>query len=388
MKVVFISSNYFPRTGGPASVVPELANALSKKMNVSVVAFRENGVLNYERESFELFRGPSFYWPDFSSSLSVVIRTALLCIYSRFIAAKKNPSIIHAHDSHISAVAALFCKLTSFNKKVIVKYSGDSVFEFSCLKENKAKSIEDLFKQKSLKQAFLKFFQKIIFLYADVVHVQNEYQKKVLLDNYSIPKEKVFVLPNPVDLSKFKQFNQKIKKKKIILMISRLVPWKGHETMLSALLLVRKKIRGAKLVIAGDGSKNYVQKLKSICKKEKLDESVIFLGKVSRKDLPLLYNEASVFVQPSLYEPFGLSVLEALACNTPIVASNTGGLPELLNYGKEGFLFECGNKKQLAELIIKSFNSKKTRTNLSDYNIESVSAQLYKKYKQILHPKK
>ncbi|KKI00370.1 hypothetical protein EO95_13930 [Methanosarcina sp. 1.H.T.1A.1] len=80
-----------------------------------------------------------------------------------------------------------------------------------------------------------------------------------------------------------------------------------------------------------------------------LQNDVIFTGYVPDEDLPALYNAADLFVYPSLYEGFGLPPLEAMACGTPVIVSNTSSLPEVL--GDAGCLFDPLNPAELANSI-------------------------------------
>ena len=81
-----------------------------------------------------------------------------------------------------------------------------------------------------------------------------------------------------------------------------------------------------------------------------LGERIIFLDFVSETDLPLLYNAASVFVYPSLYEGFGLPLLEAMACGVPVITSNKSSLPEIA--GEAGILVNPEDAGEMREAII------------------------------------
>jgi glycosyltransferase involved in cell wall biosynthesis len=80
-----------------------------------------------------------------------------------------------------------------------------------------------------------------------------------------------------------------------------------------------------------------------------LEEEVFFPGYIPREELPLWYNAADIFVYPSLYEGFGLPVLEAMACGTPVVASNTSSLPEVV--GESGLLVDPADAEGMAEAM-------------------------------------
>jgi alpha-1,3-rhamnosyl/mannosyltransferase len=104
---------------------------------------------------------------------------------------------------------------------------------------------------------------------------------------------------------------------------------KPHKNLVFLLQVFSEVETEAKLVLAGREDPRYRQARKEA---ERLDlrERVVFLGEVADRDLPMLYNGAELFVFPSLYEGFGLPVLEAMACGTPVICSSTSSLPEIV----------------------------------------------------------
>jgi glycosyltransferase involved in cell wall biosynthesis len=104
---------------------------------------------------------------------------------------------------------------------------------------------------------------------------------------------------------------------------------KPHKNLVFLLQVFSQLKTEVTLVLAGKEDPRYPQAREEA---ERLDlgDSVVFLGEVADRDLPMLYNGAELFVFPSLYEGFGLPVLEAMACGTPVVCSNTSSLPEIV----------------------------------------------------------
>lgn len=116
-----------------------------------------------------------------------------------------------------------------------------------------------------------------------------------------------------------------------ILTVGTLEPRKNHVGLLQAYSLLKRR-HLPQLVIAGDKGWLYEGIFQEV-ERLGLEERVLFLGYVPEEDLPALYNLADLFVYPSLYEGFGLPPLEAMACGTPVVVSDTSSLPEVVGDG-------------------------------------------------------
>jgi len=174
-------------------------------------------------------------------------------------------------------------------------------------------------------------------------------------------KNKIEVIPNGVDLNVFTPniSGQEIRQKyqiddneSILLFVGRLTFYKGVEYVLQALSIIKKKINNVRLIIVGKG---YLEKqLKALCASLGIEKSVIFAGRVSDNMLPKYYAAADVFVLPStsIAEGFGIVLLEAMASGKPVVASNVGGIPEVIIDGSSGILVPPRETKDLAESVI------------------------------------
>lgn len=167
----------------------------------------------------------------------------------------------------------------------------------------------------------------------------SEYSKQDLIDTYHIPEEKIVVTYNSIDESfrlledqgKIAQMKEKYKiAGDYILAVGNLQPRKNIVRLLEAyknLRLENKNIT-EKLVIVGKKAWLYTDIFQKIADFAYIDD-VIITGYVPQEDLPVLYNGAKIFVYPSLFEGFGLPVLEAMACGAPVVTSNVSSLPEV-----------------------------------------------------------
>jgi len=176
-------------------------------------------------------------------------------------------------------------------------------------------------------------------------------------------EKKIVVVPNGVDVERFasteKDTPPYLSEKPIILYVGRLAYRKGLQVLVSAMPFVLKEFPYAKLLIVGEGYMKCLVRM--LIKSLDLDGKVKLLGFIPDEKLPDLYGLSSLFVLPSLYcESFGITLLEAMASGKPVVASNVGGIPEVVRDGITGLLFRRGDAYDLACNIIKV---------LSDHNL-------------------
>lgn len=203
---------------------------------------------------------------------------------------------------------------------------------------------------------------------------RNEYDISVRLKLCS--SNKVIIIPNGIDTEKFNSTPmEKIDSRKLlgigenecfILSIGRMTAEKGHHVLVDAFRKLIPSIKfNVKLGIVGEGSsKNEIQN-----ENEDLVESgkLVLYGK--DMDIRKYLSAANIFVLPSLYEGFGIAILEAMAIGLPIIASNVGGIPDLVENNVNGYLVEPGNSINLCECIKKLAVSSDIRNRMGHENI-------------------
>jgi len=136
--------------------------------------------------------------------------------------------------------------------------------------------------------------------------------------------------------------------------IGRLRPEKGHRILFQALHNIRDKIPELVLVVSGTGTLH--QELKDLARQLHISERVKFLG--FRNDIPDILGSLDLFVMPSLSEGLGTAALEAAAAQLPIIASNVGGIPDIIEDGKTGLLVPPSNPGALAQAIRFCYNNR------------------------------
>lgn len=136
-----------------------------------------------------------------------------------------------------------------------------------------------------------------------------------------------------------------------ILTVARLHKYKGLEYLIEAMKLLQDQMSEARLYILGKGPEE--ENLKTLVKKLGLVGTVEFIREaIPNYEMPSLYGECDIYVQPSIIEPYGIAVLEAMACGKPVVGTKVGGMLDTIKNGATGFLVEPGNAEEIADRIM------------------------------------
>ena len=210
---------------------------------------------------------------------------------------------------------------------------------------------------------------------ADKIITVSESSKKDIIKFLSVDEAKIEVVYNGVEYDKFNKSYSEDEKSKIrvkytlpknyILYMGTLEPRKNIESIIEAFSLFKKENtvsnQNIKLVIAG--KKGWLfENIFKLVNKLSLKDDVIFTDYIDENDKSIIYNMASLFVFPSLYEGFGIPVLEAMASSVPVITSNVSSLPEVA--GDAAILVEPKDIKSIAKYMDKVLADKELRNNL------------------------
>lgn len=198
------------------------------------------------------------------------------------------------------------------------------------------------------KRIFLPF-EKRTYRLADRIICDCEDTKRVLLERYDIPEEKMVVITCAVDSRTFFFSNQQ-KSPHSILYLGRIDKRKGIEFLIRSMPYVVRQIPDVRLLVGGKGC--CLEKMKSLVTRLGLERNVTFLGFIPDDQLNSLFNKAQCVVVPSIFEGFGMTVIEALAAGTRVVGTNVDGIRSTLTSGEYGPLVPYGDRRALADAII------------------------------------
>jgi len=229
---------------------------------------------------------------------------------------------------------------------------------------------------------------------------------------YGASPDKIDIVPPGVDLNRFRPIDPREARVKIgvppddnmILFVGRLQPLKGIDTLVRALALVRQREPAlAKNVcvsiIGGDADPNSdveqqeLEKLRKLQAELNIEDLVTFLGGKDQDTLVYYYTAAKMVVMPSHYESFGMVAIEAMACGTPVIASDVGGLSFSIEDGFNGYLIPGRDPKALADKIILLLKyptlreqlSEQARTWVTRYSWANIADEILEVFERALH---
>ncbi len=225
-------------------------------------------------------------------------------------------------------------------------------------------------------------------------------ERKDLYKYFNFSPERVGVVPGGVNFELFRPINKRRARERcgfdsdgpILLYVGRFAPLKGLTRLLKSMVCF-KGTKNIRLIIVGGNGFNSteVRYLIEISKKCGVQDMVTFSGRVEQNILPYFYSAADLLVLPSRYESFGLVALEALACGTPVVATQVGGMKNIIKQGETGFLVANGSPSSLAKGVEtflshpKVMSSPAMRDSIRKYSWANIATKVVDEYLILLN---
>lgn len=179
------------------------------------------------------------------------------------------------------------------------------------------------------------------------------------------------VIPNIIDLETFSPALQPPAATVFTLVITRnLESIYGLDTAIHALALAREQVPGMQLKIAGSGPQ--AAELKQLVEQLGLADRVTFLGRLERPEVVALYHSAHAMLNPSRVDNMPNSVLEALACGLPVISTNVGGVPYIVQDGETALLVPPDDPRQMAQALVRVYSDRALRARLSERGCREV----------------
>lgn len=230
------------------------------------------------------------------------------------------------------------------------------------------------------------------------VIVCSNFMKQEVKNLFQLPDDKVLEIANGVneenyraDYSKAFRQNYASPDEQIILYVGRIVREKGIQVLIQSIPEILQRNPASKFVIAGKGP--YLDSLKAQADYLGISNRVYFTGFISDEERNKLYRCADLAVFPSLYEPFGIVALEAMATMTPVIVSAVGGLVEFVEDGENGLTVPPNDPPRLAQAILQLLNKQNTARRLANngyrlvkekYSWKQIARKTVKVYQEVL----
>jgi glycosyltransferase involved in cell wall biosynthesis len=347
MRVVMLSNSFPPEIGGIQEHVSNLAQTLARQGHqLKVVTVRRNKSERV-RDTFaglDVTRVPQLNLPKTLTTQYLASTTALL-IAMRL---RGQADVVHYHTFWPDAFTAFVV-----NKFVPTVYTAH---------ESRFLLMAEQPKSRRWLKLALRPFQGILAPSTELLEVTRQ---------LGVSSEKSAFIANAVDASKFRPgvTGETVRARYgipldhcLILCPRRLVPKNGLEFLIESIPSIRRRFSDVSVLIAGDGPER--ERLEARVRELGLHESVIFAGNQDNDDLPEFYAAADIVAIPSLKEATSIAGLEAMASACAVVATNVGGLPEIIEDGVSGLLVPPRDPEALALAIMRLIETPELRKQL------------------------
>lgn len=351
MRILHVNPFFHPYLGGTENYMFELCKRLSRKNSVSIITSRlpgtnreevVEGTKVYRMRSIILKKLPAFLPPPYSIPFFFPHHFFKVC-------EKEKPDIIHLHNRFFLSFASSAIWKKFLNKPLFLTLHNARTVGIGKEIDRAGQLFDNLIGNRVMRRA-------------DRIIANSKWTLEVTVPK-DYPRERTEVIFNGVDTKKFKKIKTDLKDELgcefLATTVCRLIPQKGVEYLIEAVKEIKHDF---KVVVIGRGPK--LGGLKALANKSGVGERVIFVTQfIPTRKLIEYYSASDFFILPSLWEPFGIVLLEAMACGNPVISTTVGGIPEVVS--DCGLLVEPRSPEYIAEAANKLIDDKKLRKKLS-----------------------
>jgi len=336
---------YYPYSGGTEKHLFEACRRLAKKHDVTVLtSMLPHTKREEEIEGVRILRTPAAVLTWLPHPLPPPVPLYPLP-WPDFVREVNDADVVHIHNRFVYSLFELFAIKKILKKKLALTLHNAKPQGIDLPTDFVGGLYEDVYGRKIMANCDA------------IAGVSKNTLDITVPPDLLMPKQVVY---NGVDVDWFNPKNSGgtvlrdlvgVEGKKIVLTVCRLVEQKGLDYLLESIPLVDKQMNGkAHFVLVGRGP--LLSHLQKKARSLGVEGKISFLAeRFSEKDLAALYAACDCFVLPSLWEPFGIVVVEAMATGKPVVGTDIGGIPEIIAHGKNGFLVQPRDARALAERI-------------------------------------
>lgn len=291
-----------------------------------------------------------------------------------------NYDIIHTHAYvfFTSIQCALLKKIHNFP---LITHLHGGFEEYLHYSTSTYEKFQLIFKEK----IFDPYIGKLPIEFADAIISVSNKDISIIQKKYKINKSNCFYIPNGVDIHKFRLINDL--KREYITFIGRLSHVKGFDIFLKIIKELYKKNKDLKFLVVGDGPlRKYLTKFRNFL-------PITYFSYYPYEKIENIYNISKIILVTSRFEGLPTSILESLACQTPVISSNVGGISEVISHKKNGFLFELNNYDSIVDDILELINDEKVLKNFgvngrnqikNSFSWEKITDQILNVYIRLL----
>jgi 1,2-diacylglycerol 3-alpha-glucosyltransferase len=380
LRILFTIECYLPVISGSGIATRNIASGLAERGHLVAVACPgkglqtsesiEDGVIVYRLSSLPVLNYKDYTFSPFASK-------SIKKILNNF-----KPEIVNIQDHFfVSSAAAAEAKKRDVPVVGINYFHPENILHHSKIKKE---SVIYKFLERKFWDSFVKVFNSL-----DNVIACTQTSKKIMND-VGVCSPLFHIISNGIRLESFGSFKRMDEKDRheeeqtiknlrkkygisghslVLISVCRLEKEKKVDVLIEALSMIKREL-DFKFLIVGRGKEKPV--LEKIVEEHDISGKVVFTGIESDKNISCLYKLSDIFMTGSQVELQGLSIMEAMASGLPVIASDSMAIPELVEDGVNGFLFEPGNSSQVSEKILTLAGSKDLRQKMGYNGVQAI----------------
>jgi len=375
-----LAPEFLPVWGGVGTYIVELVRHLPKDTEVHVLTPMREGFGNEEisTSDYDLstFFGSNVHVHFVSKASDTFFYNAkfqFACLkHVPKIIKEENIDLIHSHTAHMPDLLLMLRRLNKPNITTVHTTIKSQRLGTKVSNRN-LRDLEMSEKATYLMYPALRFAEDVYFRLKRVPITPSNWMKKWLEDNFNI-NGNIKVIPNSVDMNDYesKKYNimlgdlipQELRNRKIILYVGRLLAMKGVDILIKSIPEIINKFGKDELlfVFVGPGDNTrYISRVDEM----RIKEYCFFTGHLPRQATIQLMMLAEIMVLPSFHENCPYAILESMACGIPVISTDVGGVPEIIETGYNGILVKPGSTRDLADAIVNLLEDKSLRNLIS-----------------------
>ncbi len=387
MKICMLAPEFIPVWGGVGTYIGELVRHLPKDIEVHVVT--------PQREGFGKRQVSNTDYSQYFDKKNIIVHFIsnakdtffyngsfqYACLrYVPKLIKEENIDLIHSHTAQMPDLMLMFRNLDT--PTIVTTHTTIKSQRFGT--KTSERTFFELERSEKITYLLYPLLRGVetVYFKRNMLYISPSHWMKNALDADFHINKRVRVIPNSLDLADYPPkkkcsqevglFEEELAEKKIILYVGRLIAMKGVNDLLDSIphILKWSGLKNLLFVFAGPGDRSrYATKTKEM----RIDDHCLFTGPLSKRHITQLMFASQLVVVPSLIENTPYTILESMACGVPVVASNVGGVSEIIENWYNGILIEPKSPRRIALAVIRLLKDEQLRISMGEKARETVS---------------